>query len=735
MDEFVTYLKSHLERAEFYAQQWDELLASYPQLTTISTQQAWDQFRKEHEGLELDEMLWKYGPASTLEEIQSLLSAKEPETPKEKEKEKKESLITPPPMGKRLSGTLLITDGQGQPIMLPNATITIVDSKTKREIAKIQSNIRGYFQSPPLPLSRYVLTISHPNFPEGRRRVINLRATQPPLALVFRPLLPTRQKPPTPSANAAPITSEASSDQKQARPATEIIGSQGQNNTSTEKMVPYFEDSPTSTKVDLNAFTTPVENFAPVIPLAEEIKYDKTYQDARDEQIKRWRSDSGFDISSPSGQDYLFGNPKNPSAPTLDGDLHATLTALHPGLVRQYQAMEAQKVYHRHDGKPNPLADPIFQQVERAAEKARVEALRAARNNPHANLHRISLEAGMPYYRLFLEQFPQKAAAYQGVDAGLKTVSSLFKKFTNASQDKTQPSNEHIFTPKPSPSFHLPTYGEEIEAYDDDSQNDENETEDDSDEYENDDDNDNERNQGEYQQNSNDDNQDERRSGGSFNPLQARSTALRLASGISRTVSGISTAISAATSAVSTVGGAIAGGGWVIIVILLILLLIFGVFLVLFSGGSDKETSVNLSKKSTKEAVANGENIAYDLVVSYTGNAKVVRVTDKIPDNTEYVSADGPGAIFDPKTRTVTWTISGSTPSTSIPTAVCDMANPAEDPWPNVNRWNAEILDAINLEIRAEAAQLQEEGLTVTGINHSMTSTQPKAISTVAYNI
>ena len=74
MDEIISYLKNHPDKASEYAQIWEELLAVYPQLSSVNSQQEWQQFRREHSGIALDEDLWIYGPASLDESIQKVIT-------------------------------------------------------------------------------------------------------------------------------------------------------------------------------------------------------------------------------------------------------------------------------------------------------------------------------------------------------------------------------------------------------------------------------------------------------------------------------------------------------------------------------------------------------------------------------------------------------------------------------------------------------------------------------------
>lgn len=114
-------------------------------------------------------------------------------------------------------------------------------------------------------------------------------------------------------------------------------------------------------------------------------------------------------------------------------------------------------------------------------------------------------------------------------------------------------------------------------------------------------------------------------------------------------------AAGAGTGAAAATGGAAAGTAgagaaaasaplwpWILIVgvVLLIIILIILFIIGLLSDGelSSTDSPINLSK-SGPSSVANGEIIAYSFEVTYEGIADDVIITDRIPDNTEFVSA------------------------------------------------------------------------------------------------
>ena len=90
-------------------------------------------------------------------------------------------------------------------------------------------------------------------------------------------------------------------------------------------------------------------------------------------------------------------------------------------------------------------------------------------------------------------------------------------------------------------------------------------------------------------------------------------------------------------------------------------MIIYSLLFIIFFGfdvPDSQNATVNLSKTGP-EQVSNGQNITYQLRVSYS-NATSITVRDRLPDNVEFVSAGGPGnPTYDATTRTVTWTLTG----------------------------------------------------------------------------
>lgn len=108
--------------------------------------------------------------------------------------------------------------------------------------------------------------------------------------------------------------------------------------------------------------------------------------------------------------------------------------------------------------------------------------------------------------------------------------------------------------------------------------------------------------------------------------------------------------------------------GWIILLLILIFLIVFvivswpanephgGVTVKVTKTGPEQVPNPS-SQDVTK---ADPSDIKYTIQVDYT-NASQITVTDKIPDNTEYVSAGGPGnPTYDKASRTVTWNLTGS---------------------------------------------------------------------------
>lgn len=187
MDEVISYLKSNPQRAAFYAQSWEEVLVDYPQLISLQDQKSWDQFRREHPGLNLDPDLWIYGPASLEDEIQDLIE-KIAETELTDDKQKRDE------KGKQMSvnmhaivGYVMIKNGDGEIKPLLNASVTVTDIKTKAKIQTLTTDSRGYFKTRfLLPYKKYLLVLRHKDLgTKERKRVVNMKAFQPPLRIVF----------------------------------------------------------------------------------------------------------------------------------------------------------------------------------------------------------------------------------------------------------------------------------------------------------------------------------------------------------------------------------------------------------------------------------------------------------------------------------------------------------------------------------------------------------------------
>ena len=134
MDEIISYLKNHPDKASEYAQIWEELLAVYPQLSSVNSQQEWQQFRREHSGIALDEDLWIYGPASLDESIQKVITQSleegTEETAADTNKQKKE--VKPGLSLQRIVGTVTIKRGdEEKPIV--NASVSVTNTRNKKK--------------------------------------------------------------------------------------------------------------------------------------------------------------------------------------------------------------------------------------------------------------------------------------------------------------------------------------------------------------------------------------------------------------------------------------------------------------------------------------------------------------------------------------------------------------------------------------------------------------------------
>ena len=65
---------------------------------------------------------------------------------------------------------------------------------------------------------------------------------------------------------------------------------------------------------------------------------------------------------------------------------------------------------------------------------------------------------------------------------------------------------------------------------------------------------------------------------------------------------------------------------------------------------------LTLSKTGPTEAQA-GDELTYQIVVGYAGQAQDITITDRIPEGTEFEPSTPPPARYDAATRTVTWSI------------------------------------------------------------------------------
>lgn len=91
---------------------------------------------------------------------------------------------------------------------------------------------------------------------------------------------------------------------------------------------------------------------------------------------------------------------------------------------------------------------------------------------------------------------------------------------------------------------------------------------------------------------------------------------------------------------------------WVIVAVVLIIL-----FLIIIIIGTPDPNAIPLVINKTGPATANnGDQLDYQIVVSYAGNAESITITDIIPSGTEYVGSNPP-ASFDPATQTATWNL------------------------------------------------------------------------------
>ena len=106
---------------------------------------------------------------------------------------------------------------------------------------------------------------------------------------------------------------------------------------------------------------------------------------------------------------------------------------------------------------------------------------------------------------------------------------------------------------------------------------------------------------------------------------------------------------------------------WGLVIALIILLLLI-IFLLIFSyNDKNGDVTVHVTKtaptafpnpESQDVTTSDPSDIKYDIKVSWTGDPSSVIVTDKLPDNTEFVNATG-NYTYDEATRTVKWTITG----------------------------------------------------------------------------
>lgn len=187
MDNTKRYLKENPEIAAVYAQQWEELLASYPRLVSINSALAWQQFKRQHPRLQLDDNLWLLGPASLEEDVQKAISKNLEEGEEEKVSDRKQQKkeIKPGLALERISGTLVLkTQDAEKPVT--NASITVTNLHSRKKLQTIHTDSRGRFETQLLLPDRYLLAFRHPDFEgEVKKRVINVKTFQPPLKVRF----------------------------------------------------------------------------------------------------------------------------------------------------------------------------------------------------------------------------------------------------------------------------------------------------------------------------------------------------------------------------------------------------------------------------------------------------------------------------------------------------------------------------------------------------------------------
>ncbi|GIW62160.1 MAG: hypothetical protein KatS3mg089_1012 [Patescibacteria group bacterium] len=473
MDKALKYLKVNPKIAFEYSQAWSELLEKFPFLISISSKKQWREFCENHQQ-PLEEFhqefptvriedLWLLGPLSTQEDVQEAI-LKQIEDEVEKSQDEKQNKKQPLPYlsFKAISGSLVIKDKNNKEIPLAGATIIVKDIPTKKEIDQQMTNSEGRFRTKPLFLKRYLLEFQHPALTKFNNRtihrVVNLRYFQPPLKIVVFNTMPSftdaEQAPsennqPTPyqadgtnttsdktGVNQTGDDSELDTPEKQILPSTQIDA----------ELVPFvFITSPTrdSILVSQKAAFQPLSDFNIEIPFSEEIKQDPSYQQLREEQIKRWEAENHESINSVKGQDYILGKGSS----SLDKDTLALFVRQFPQLAQKYKDQEANKIYQDQTGKVSPESDPIFQKLKAEVDKAMnrvLEDWERSPTTPPIPLQRATIEAILPYYRYFAEHFPKKASAYAQFDNALNFVVGLLKKQTtisSTSENKQSPSS------------------------------------------------------------------------------------------------------------------------------------------------------------------------------------------------------------------------------------------------------------------------------------------------------
>ncbi len=104
-------------------------------------------------------------------------------------------------------------------------------------------------------------------------------------------------------------------------------------------------------------------------------------------------------------------------------------------------------------------------------------------------------------------------------------------------------------------------------------------------------------------------------------------------------------------------GAAAAGAGMpvalIVLIVVFVIILLFG-FIFMFN---NPEPSILSITKTGPETASSGEEITYQINVSYPDTAENIIIKDRIPSETDYVSSS-PSARFDASTRTATWSLS-----------------------------------------------------------------------------